>query len=206
MSNMSSMNSLKKSALLILSTLAMQVTIAKQFFPIDWPIGKSAVAWQTRKTLFLVNSVQPVGINTDIKASVTKADNARIVKIVVPIAKFNSGEPDRDKEVLKILKADIQPAIEFISNPINEKAWQDLMANELKAISGKLSLAGQEFPVSINVEVSGEGIERVLNGRLEARFTDFKIPPPAVAGGLIANVKDVLNLHVHIFAKDVVGF
>ncbi len=173
---------------------------------VDWPADKSAVAWQTEKRMFLVKNTEPLGMNTDVQVEVIKNGEDQVIRATIPINKFNSGDQTRDKDVVQILKGDVQPNLEFTSRSLSSLEYQDLKAGKLKDLSGILKIGGQDFPVKFDIAMSGEGGAQIVDGSLHATFTQFKIDPPSVGGGLVAKVQDKLKLHLHIHAKDIKGY
>jgi hypothetical protein len=173
---------------------------------ISWASNKSAVAWRTEKKMFLFKSEAPVGINSEIKTSVSRDGGVRTVKVIIPIAKFNSGEPDRDKDVIAVLKGDIQPELEYTSARIDEETWQGLLSGKIKSLGGSLKLGNELFPLEFTISTSGTGTDQLIEGVTETKFSYLKVPAPSVGGGVVAKVKDELSLHLHIYAKDIQGF
>ncbi len=173
---------------------------------VDWPADKSAVAWQTEKRMFLVKNTEPLGMNTEVQVEVTKNGEDQVIRATIPINKFNSGDQTRDKDVVQILKGDVQPNLEFTSRSLSSLEYQDLKAGKLKDLSGILKIGGQDFPVKFDIAMSGEGGAQIVDGSLHATFTQFKIDPPSVGGGLVAKVQDKLKLYLHFHAKDIKGY
>jgi len=172
---------------------------------INWPEGKSAVAWHTVKKMFFLKTLEPVGINTEIQAEVVSTGDIRMIRVLIPVDKFDSGEPSRDKDVVKMLKGDVQPNLEFTSLEMSKAQFTDLTNGKLEAISGTLKIGGQEYPVDFSVSVAGTGQDQIIDGSIFTTYSHFDIKPPSVAGGLITKAKDELNLFFHIQAKDVKG-
>ena len=169
-----------------------------------WPQGKSAVAWKTKKRLFLVKNVEPVGFNTAISFSVKNVDQSKVILISIPIDQFDSGEPARDKEVIKILKGDIQPVLLFTSDPMSEALEKSLnQAQFVGELKGEFKIGGKPFKVSFNTVTVNDSRGAVLEGELHTTFSQFEISPPSVAGGLVAKVKDDLTLMFHIYMSDI---
>ena len=162
---------------------------------ISFPKDQNCVAWKTKKTMFLVKSEEPVGINCSITITVdSPAAGTKQVLVKMPIEKFDSGEVDRDKEVLLLLKADKQKELEFLSKEIPEAQWPDYRTGKMSVLQGTLKIAGESYPVDVQLKKSDDTAQAMLSGSLETTFTAFKIPPPNVAGGLVARVKDTLTL------------
>ena len=68
--------------------------------------------------------------------------DARRLRVSVPVALFDSGEPSRDKAVLDILKSKAQPELVFTSKPYGDKEWTNLVAGSVTALDGSLTVAG----------------------------------------------------------------
>ena len=154
------------------------------------------VAWKTKKRMFLVSSQEPVGKNCSITVSLKEdTDGKFALEGVFPIDKFDSGEKDRDAEVLLILGAEKQKNLEFLSSAMTKEEWMNLISSsEAYAMAGKLKIAGKEFDVSFEVETRGEGDNKRYFGHLHSKFSTFNIEPPSVAGGMVAKVRDTLKL------------
>jgi len=189
--------------LVLLTTLGLGVFAkGEESAKIVWPAGKSAVAWVTKKRMFVFQNVEPMGLNSSVR--VTLNESQKTVSIQIPINKFDSGEPDRDTEVVKILKGDAQPDLLFTSDPISEDLQKNILQDHsVGRLGGKLQIGGKAFPVSFEVKKGKEGQLEFLDGELRTTFTAFDIEPPSVAGGLVAKVKDELTLRFRIFLGDI---
>jgi hypothetical protein len=188
---------------LILAFSCARQVAAESMEPVVWPAGKTAVAWQTRKRMFLLHSVEPVGLNTEVKVKIVKLGELSQISIAIPIDKFASGEPKRDREVVQILKADTQPNLEFNSRSYTPAEWSKFKETPDPSIAGVLKIGGQDFPVTFQIHITELAEQRVIEGLLATTFSAFKIDPPTVGAGLIAKVKDELYLYVHIFERDI---
>lgn len=151
--------------------------------------SQSSVTWKTSKRMFLVSTQEVVGINNSVKVETGMAPS-RYIKLIIPIAKFNSGEPERDQEVQKILKANISPNLIFQSRLFKPKEYQKILAGEVDSIDGELTIGKGNFPIAVQLELSGN----FLTGKFKGTFSQFKIAPPKVVGGVVAKVKDKLEL------------
>jgi len=160
---------------------------------VKFPVQGNCVAWKTKKTLFLMNSLEPVGTNCQIKIELEKEGNSSRVRVLVPVSGFDSGEPERDLHVQEILKAKDFPNIVFQSDALDPKEWK---TGEPKELRGKLSVAGKEVPINLTVSKDKEG--NAAQGYLIAKFTTFGIEPPSVAMGVVAKVQDYLELHFRV--------
>lgn len=155
---------------------------------------KTCVAWKTRKTLFVFKKLEPAGVSCAVKVEAVPENGARRLRVVVPIASFDSGEGARDKHVLEILKAAVQPELVFLSKPYGAKEWTDLREGRAPLLKGDLRIGGADFPVSLSVSVA----DGAAFGSVWTRFGAFNIPAPSVAGGLVAKVAEELELGYRI--------
>ncbi len=154
------------------------------------PKDKACVAWKTKKTMFLLKKLEPAGVSCAAKVEPVAEKEGRRLRVAVPVASFDSGEPARDKEVLKILGASVQPELIFLSRPYSAKEWGALLRGESDVLEGSLKVAEKDFPISLSVSVA----DGTASGAVRTRFDAFGIPAPAVAGGLVAKVADELAL------------
>lgn len=164
--------------------------------------GSHCVAWKTKKTLGLVKRVEPVGKSCSVTVKAVKHGGNKLgAEMSVPIRSFNSGDSDRDKEVLNILKAKIQPNIEFKTALLSESEWKKMLSSGGGSIKGTLKVAGKSFATTLNAKVRNGGTKEV-SGQITTKFTSLGIKPPEVGpGGSIAKVDDYLELHFNFVAS-----
>jgi polyisoprenoid-binding protein YceI len=180
-------------ALLISALIAFAASASPAAIPSPDP-AKPCVAWAASKRLFLFKTVAPIGVNCAVKLEAVPDKAGRRLRVTVPIASFDSGEPERDKKVLEILKAGVQPDLVFLSDPYKAKEWGELRAGKIGTIDGALRIAGADFPVSLSVIVSGG----TAIGKIRTSFSALNMSAPTVAGGLVAKVADELELRYRI--------
>ncbi|SMF77244.1 YceI family protein [Pseudobacteriovorax antillogorgiicola] len=183
------------SKLVLISMLIGQVAMAE----LKWPQETPAAAWEAKKTMFLVSSSQPVGMNNAITVRLEQKGDGEAITVQIPVDKFDSDEPDRDKDVAQILGGG---SLRFTSQAFNQAAWQDLEKGTTKKISGTLTIGKESFPVEFDIKVTNESGKTVLVGSTESTLSAFKIEPPSVAGGLVASVDDYIKLHVRLFLDE----
>jgi len=175
----------------------LMIPLAASAAGVAFPDGKACAAWKTKKTMFLFKKLEPVGMNCAVTAKVAADGAGKRVIVEIPIAAFDSGEPARDKQVLRILKADVAPSLVFTSRVYAPAEWEAVRAGKSAAIEGTLAIGGESFPVSAPIVLSADAAPAV-SGEFTTTFTNFKIAPPKVAGGLVASVQDYLELHYRI--------
>ncbi len=167
--------------------------------------GSHCVAWRTSKTLALVSQQEVVGTSCQVSVSAQKnADGKFSATVSIPISSFNSQEPDRDKEVLKILKASVQPHLLFSSQSLSKSQWEGILSQGHGVVRGKLSIGGRSFPISAAVKTHKSGNRIELSGVIRTTFSALGITPPEVGpGGAIAKVPDYLELHFNLTSDKV---
>ena len=168
--------------------------------------GKHCVAWKTNKTLGLVKRVSPVGMNCNVTVKAVKVGAKYSAEVIVPIRSFNSGEKDRDKEVLNILKANVSPNLVFKVDPLPLGTWKAMLKKGSGPVRGKLYIANKAKPLSTTAKIRKKGKVIEVYGVVRTKFTALGIKPPVVGpGGSIAKVDDYLELHFNLVSNKVQG-
>ena len=168
--------------------------------------GQHCVAWKTKKTLAMVKRVEPVGTNCSATIKALKVGDKYSAEITVPIAAFNSGEKDRDKEVLKILQANVAPNLVFTVDPLPASTWQTMLSKGSGPVRGKLSIAGKTYNLTATAKVRKSGSKVEVYGMIVTKYSDLGIKPPSVGpGGSIAKVDDYLELHFNFLSDKVLN-
>lgn len=163
--------------------------------------GTHCVAWKTKKTLGLVKRVEPVGKSCQATVKAVKQGGKLGAEMSVPIRSFSSGDKDRDKEVPKILKANVQPNIEFKTALLSEAEWKKMLSAGSGTVKGTLKVGGKSVAMNVNAKLRKGGNKEVY-GQITTKFTTLGIKPPEVGpGGSIAKVDDYLELHFNFVAS-----
>lgn len=170
--------------------------------------GSHCVAWRTTKTLALVSQHEVVGTSCQVSVSAQAAGAGKFAAIVsIPISSFNSQEADRDKEVLKILKASVQPSLTFTTEALSKAQWESILAKGQGTVRGKLAVAGRSFSLTALVKIRKAAGKIEVYGSIRTRFTALGLQPPEVGpGGAIAKVPDYLELHFNLGSDKVQNF
>jgi len=170
--------------------------------------GSHCVAWRTTKTLALVSQHEVVGVSCQVSVTAKSAAGEKYSATVsIPINSFNSQEADRDKEVLKILKASVQPNLLFTTQAFSKAQWEALLAKGQGTVKGRLAVGGRSFPLAAIVKIRKNGGSIEVYGTIRTRFTAFGIQPPEVGpGGAIAKVPDYLELHFNLTSDKVQNY
>jgi len=160
--------------------------------------GEHCTAYRVGKRMFLFKPVTVIGKNCDSSASVLKDGDSVILKVTVPSDKFISGEPERDKHTAQILGAPAAPAIEFTSAPVSAESWAEAVKGKSLTVKGILKINGHENPVEPTVKFTVSENAYTAFGSLETSFTANGLQAPKVAGGIVANVNDAIELHFQL--------
>lgn len=168
--------------------------------------GDHCVAYKAEKKMFLIRNVTVIGKNCDVSAQVIpQVDGRFAIEMSVPTNNFRSGEPERDKDVAKTLKADVESNIIFRSNPMTADEWKEKIKGGEFPLKGELEIGNEMFPVEAQVQIAKVESNFEADGVIKTKFKDFKIDPPKLVGGIMANVKQDLELHFHIQGQKTLG-
>ncbi len=144
--------------------------------------------------------------NRDVQGTVLLRDTVLAGTLYVPVARFASGNLQRDRDVAEILDYRRYP---FVQVTVKGSALPVRQALEIAKDSAK-------FPVDFTLTVRdctrtfpGVMVTLVLGDTLEARvvlptrFSDLGLDPPKVSGlgflgGLVSRAEDTLNLEGHL--------
>jgi polyisoprenoid-binding protein YceI len=168
--------------------------------------GDHCVAYRVEKTMFFVKGVEVVGRNCDISAQILpEVGGLYRIEVNIPIDKFSSGEAERDKDVRKILKADVKPEMTFRSKALTTAQWNELLVTKDFVLEGELSIGEKFYPLKViaNHEM-GEPTGNI-DGVAKATFSDFELKPPKVGGGVIAKTKKNIELDFHLQVGRILG-
>lgn len=161
---------------------------------LSFPSGKDCVSWKTRKVLGLFKTVEPVGLNCEITVNLKNQSNGlKTIEVTVPITKFDSKEPERDKEVARILGAESEPNLVITSIDLDYRKFE--ASEKPLQIDAKLSFGGKSYQVVAETLRKPDRTYQVL---IKTNFTQLGLKPPSVFGGLVAKVSDVLELRAQI--------
>lgn len=156
--------------------------------------------------MFLVSSGTVIGRNCDISAQVLpEVGGLYHIEVNIPIRSFQSGDSDRDEDVMKSLQAEVRPEMTFRTKAKSAESWRELFARANFDLEGELQIGKNSFPLRVSARYleGEEGAE--VDGLAKVRFSDFEIAPPKVAGGMIAKTKQELELHFHLLGSRILG-
>lgn len=133
---------------------------------------------------------------SDIEAMVRGAHISGLT-LEVPVVTLKSTKSGLDKNLWKDLQSDAHPVIRFTLDDysvLTREAGRD--TTELKA-KGRLTIAGQERPVTVAGRVYRSDGGLWLDGRHAMRMTDFGIKPRTMMMGTL-RVRDEITVHYHL--------
>ncbi|MFK7826966.1 MAG: YceI family protein [Oligoflexales bacterium] len=152
------------------------------------------VKWHAKKRMFLLSNQEPVGINTKIEVSLVPDKQNYLLRIEIPLAEFNSDEADRDAEVVKMLKGDLNKNLVFQSRSYSQAELNGMLKTVSHTIPGKLRIGEKWHDLKFTVEIK----EHLLTGSMESKLSSLDIEPPSMLGGLMVKVDDYIKLSVQL--------
>jgi hypothetical protein len=155
--------------------------------------NEHCVAWKTSKRMFLVSNSSPIGKNCGIETEALKIKSDFQLKGIVPVGKFDSGEPSRDSEVEIMLGGELHPNIIIESEPLSLGKLKQLLKEE-QLVNGFLTVKGKKNPISIKIKALQTDKEITYFGSMKTSFSSFGVEPISVVGGVVAKVQDELEL------------
>jgi len=168
--------------------------------------GSHCVAYQVEKTMFLVKSDVVVGKNCDVSAQVLpEVGGLYHIEVNVPVRGFNSGDTDRDQDVLKILQAEVRPELTFRSKAFSGDQWREMFARKNFPLEGQLYIGQNSYPLTLNVAYVDKENSAEVHGRAQVKFQDFALKPPKVGGGIVAKSKSEFELFFHLVSTRILG-
>lgn len=166
------------------------------------------LAYRTIKGMFWVADVEVIGKSCKVDSKIQWSEDKKLfqLEVSVPIESFDSDSGMRDKAVMEILKADLHPNIRFISSWLAPQEFkQEILSGQIK-LPGKLEIAGEQYIVEFPLTVAKLSDDTILEGTLVSSFSYFNIAIPSVGlGGIIAEPSDVLEIHVHLHANQLMN-
>jgi len=169
--------------------------------------GKNCVAYRAKKQWTYLVTRKVVGQTCDVTAQVIPELGDKFhIEIEIPVQSFNSGEVERDRDVMKILKGRSHPNLVFRSHSRPQSEWREMYKRKRFVIEGQLMIGGNPRPVYADVALleTSNGVE--VDGIVETGFKQLDLKPPQLVGGVLVRVKNELQLHVHLVGKNILGF
>lgn len=168
--------------------------------------GAHCVAYRVKKTTLFVKSDEVVGRNCDVSAQVLpEVGGLYHIEVNIPIRSFSSGDSERDRDVMKILKSEERAELTFKSTSRSASSWRELFAQKDFVMEGELFIGDKSFPVKMNSRYQESPDNAEIDGLATMKFQDFGIKPPKVGGGILASVKPDLELHYRFSSQRILG-
>lgn len=168
--------------------------------------GEHCVAYKAEQKMFFVRNVSVIGKNCDVSSQIIpQVDGSYSFEMIVPVQGFRSGEPERDRDVVKTLKADEKSEMLFRSTPLTAEDWKTKIKSGSFPLKGELEIGKEKFPVEAVVRVARAESGFEADGVIKTTFKDFKINPPKLVGGVMGSVKPDLELHFRVLGQRTLG-
>ncbi len=115
------------------------------------------------------------------------------VTIRVPVASFDSGNSNRDANMLDAVEADRYPEVVFESSAISVQRWERTASGYEGnwTVGGNLTFHGETHPVTIPVTVRIEGNRFEATGAFSIALSQFKVRRPKL---LLWSIRDTIDL------------
>jgi len=182
------------------------VAAALAFEPSLFEAGSHCVAYRVKTTKFLVKTDTVTGKNCDVSAQVLpEVGGLYHIEVNIPIRGFDSEDSERDRDVMKVLKAEMRPELTFKSVSRSPEQWRELFEKGEFPLEGELFIGEKSYPVKFNSKFTQKEDAGEIDGRGTVKFADFDIKPPKVGGGVVASVKPDLELHFHFVSQRILG-
>jgi hypothetical protein len=166
---------------------------------LSFPPGAECVAWKAKKRMFLVGSAEPVGKSCKVEWSLKPEGENFLGKLSVKLSSFDSGNSTRDEEVKKLLKSGESESLRIETKPLSKTLIERLVAGDSIEVSATLFVASR--PIEETFEARRVGDFVMVS--LKTGFEKLGIEAPSVVGGVVAKVRDPLELHAQLKLPEV---
>ncbi len=168
--------------------------------------GEHCVAYKAAQKQFFIKNTPVVGKSCEISSQVIPEPGAKYVfEIRIPIHTFRSGDTKRDEEVARILKSQNQSELIFKSQAMTLPEWKALAEKSVIDFKGELTIGDKSFPITTQARKITQGDDFEFDGVIKTKLSSFEIEPPKMVGGVVATVKDEIELHFHIVGSRTLG-
>lgn len=159
-----------------------------------WVEGSSTVRGYECKATRIDGTIvaDPAGAVAELQNAVKR------VEISIPVAVLDCGNGQMNDHMRKALKSDKAPLIRYRLSS-HEVAARGENEGTVK-MSGALSIAGQEKPVSVDATVAREGGALRVKGSRRLQMTEFGVKPPTLMMGTL-KVHDPVTVHFDLLLK-----
>lgn len=121
------------------------------------------------------------------------------VEIEAPVESFDSGNGNRDSNMLDVVEADQYPTVRFVSDSITIEAWNETEQGWQGTwqVQGQLTFHGQTHPTTIPVEVAVAGSAFEAQGSFEVSLEQYDVDRPKL---LLMPIGKTIDLKATIHA------
>ena len=159
--------------------------------------GEHCLAYKTEETILLFVDSDVVGKTCEISARLeSEGENTRYV-VSFPIRSLDSGVDMRDEDVIEILSVESHPIIRFVSDFVTGEQVVEALIQGTTTLSGVLEVGGKTYKVLFPLKLSEHSGVWLVTGKLVTSFSEFGLELPDVFGGVVADIRDYLELLVH---------
>lgn len=147
--------------------------------------GVSYVQYFLRHPLHSVRAV-----NNDVKFLIEfDFEQGKILKAeaVADVAKFNSGNSNRDSHVMEVVEALKYPTISFKSADVQ-------LGSDDITVVGLLTFHGQTREITMKGKMKREGNSLIVDGEFQISLTEFKVKRPTL---LFIPTDDILKIYIY---------
>jgi hypothetical protein len=156
------------------------------------------VGYTTSKRMFYVQEVQVNGSTCKIEAKIISENSFKKLQMKFLVKSLDSGEPDRDSEVVRLLTDDKNKYLVFTSQPFSKENWKAWVEKGSANIEGLLNIKGQDYPVKANTKFEKDDSGVSVIGSIPSKYKYYGLEPPIVAGGAVAKVRETITLEFHL--------
>lgn len=111
------------------------------------------------------------------------------LQVQIDVDQIRTGNRNRDSHMLEVLEYPKFKTITATVKSIRAKSETEY------EISGDLTIKGSTKPFTATARVKAEGNQVDVSGKIEVRFTDFKVERPAL---LMLAVEDIVTVDFHL--------
>ena len=129
-------------------------------------------------------------INNDVKFLIElDAGQGKILRAeaVAEVAKFNSGNSNRDSHAMEVIEALKYPTVSFKSTNVQ------LESDDITVV-GLLTFHGQTREIAMKGKMKREGNSLIVDGEFQISLTEFKVNRPAL---LFIPTDDILKIYIY---------
>jgi polyisoprenoid-binding protein YceI len=112
------------------------------------------------------------------------------IEIVVPLASFDSGNSNRDSNMLDTVEEERYPNVRFVSSSVTADRWQPDAGGTWR-VRGALSFHGQTHEVELPVTVRVAGTAFEATTRFQISLDRFRVDRPRL---MLMPISDTLDL------------